>query len=176
MIMKNRLFQLFALFTLSLSIATARATADVKIVVSYTQVEHEIEPQNRLGYTARTLLVYLDKNKKLSVSLVSNNYGVAEGFLMLSEPKMSSRNIYRGDVSRARIDNGSILVVDFKKTHTIATRIRTDGVKSCSATRDYRLRHGEKIFRDLDYRTGKPLAFSTIEVRDVTCSISEVAR
>jgi hypothetical protein len=64
---------------------------------------------------------------------------------VLGSPRSSS-NRYDAFVQRTRIENNQIFAVSFLHSHNITTRIKTNGVNSCSATREYKLKPGYRTF------------------------------
>jgi hypothetical protein len=150
------------------------ALADVRIVVKYTEVEHEIAT-DKIYRTDKSRIYTVTKNRVLKITSIDSGGTVTNSSAVLEQPGEGKNVAGVNYVNRARIDNGDIVTASFLESFVIETRIRTNGSSSCEATRNYKLLPGRDAFVDRTRVTRVDKTFSDIHAENITCSISETA-
>ena len=157
----------------------ACASDDVRIVVAYTFINTEIAPK-RATYTSYAQTAYLvspDKTIKVAASQIDRgrSYGDKASYA-LGEGRPHTMPDGEIFVVTGHIDDtGAIVVTGDTGSYQIVTRITTNGVDSCSATRDYRLKPGHKVFEVKRLSNHEPMLVSDMHAEHVSCKISSVA-
>lgn len=94
----------------------------------------------------------------------------------LGQPKLARTYTGLEGVSRLRIDNGVIVHAFFTESYTSLTRIATNGVDSCTATKEYKLLQGHDRY-EVNSINGKHFtSHSDIHAENVSCSIEEIRK
>jgi hypothetical protein len=152
--------------------SSAEALADVMIKVSFVYVEHEISPSNtehRTNVTSEYILTS-DHKVKLASHYGSQYNSSAEE--ELGEPHAAKTISGYDYVARIRIDNGMIVIASFYPSYEVITRISTNGVDSCRATKEFKWAKGHNFFEAQRLSNHEHMLESEMRAENVTCMIS----
>jgi hypothetical protein len=153
---------------------SSTARADVAITVSYTDVEHDISPNNATYRTERQRKLILTTDRKIR-STVDFGYGISEaGTVTLGknyENPLSNGMTY---IVRWSIENGAIIYHASAESYSFTMRISTNGVDACSAAIEYRLKQGHKFFQEKRMSTHVDITMDDRHVENVSCAIASV--
>jgi hypothetical protein len=152
---------------------TAIASADVKVTVSFDEVWDVVSPSVHQSRERKSRIIIIGKDH---TSRTDSEYSdiVLHGSNVLGKPSFAINRSGVRYVVRHSIENGAYVIASFLDTYRIITRIKTDGTKYCSATRDYKLNRGNVLFEDVNHLTHAPMFASSIKAENITCAISEV--
>ena len=143
------------------------ALADIRVSISFTFIEDEVAP--RPGEHRRAASIsYVLRGKTVQNT---SNSGRRTDLQIGAEQDMTNEAgvTYR---AKTRIEGGAFLMRQDYPSFFISTRITTNGVDSCSATREAVLKPGHRIFEDRRTSNGETMQISSIRYEDVTCTIS----
>jgi hypothetical protein len=148
------------------------AFADVQITITFTQVNHNISPDVPDKKSFRTRVITLTSDRKLEITSTNNNVSTTNE-VVLGEPKSAKSRRVVDYVFRTRIARGAIILGSFFESYSIVTKITTNGIDICTATRDYKLNPGRRFFQDTPL-----LNRGTIEIHaeNIKCAISSVEK
>jgi hypothetical protein len=151
------------------------ARADTKVIVSYTQVDNQVTPTTHEFRNNRRTIIVLTNDKKIRTGADINGSHSLSAIHELNVPIFAHNQAGVEYVIRYSIENGQIVVASFLPSYKIITRISTDGKSKCSATREYKLLPGHRVFEDKDFNNKQDVTMSNVHAEDVTCDISELS-
>lgn len=146
--------------------AISPATAqEARFQLSLAWTVTEIEPEQRTRLASRTLTVILGKGGAVREDVNRNRGGrgrVREGAL--------------GDDLDARarwkvLNETTLLRLVAERSHTFAIWLRTDGVRSCSVTLEWRLKPGFTAYEGWARRRDIPIRYSRPTIQQATCEV-----
>ena len=76
--------------------------------------------------------------------------------------------------TQAHVVGGAIVMSEETDTFRAMTTIKTDGKSSCSASRVYRLKPGQKYFQTATPNGHAPEVNADIHIEGVTCSVAPI--
>src|SRR5271170_4649713 len=130
---------------------SSAARADVKITVIYTDIEHEVSPNNAIWKAERKREIILTNDHKIKSTF---DFGYA-GKLSTGTPTLGQRyensHNFAGMKfinSRWSIEKGAIMFFYSTESYVYTMRISTNGIDTCSATMQYNLKNGHKLFEE----------------------------
>ena len=155
---------------------SSNVRAEVRIVVSFTTVQNMVEPEVKTVYLARTTTYTLTSDHILKTNSSMNNAEV-NNESELGKPHYIATISHRRAVSRTRIENGVIINVSFFDTYKIIEKIATDGKSTCSASIEYSLLPGQKVYKLYGIQNvNAEYKYTDIRVENVSCEISDIGR
>ena len=153
------------------------AMADVKIVITYTDVENEIYPNIAIHITDRRRELILTNDHKIR-STFDYGYAGKSGTGTYDLGKSNQIRIFTGSIVNSRwvIEKGAIVRIGHTNSSSSTLRISTNGIDSCSATMTYQLNKDHKSFEDKRMSNGEDIKMSDAHAENVTCTISNVSQ
>ena len=143
------------------------ALADIRVTISFTFVEDEVAP--RPGEHRRVASI----TYRLAGKTVQHtaNSGRRTDLQIGAEQDMTNEAgvTYR---AKATIQGGAFLMRQDYPSFFIRTRIITNGIDSCSATREAVLKPDHQTFEDRRTSNGETMQISSIRYENVTCTIA----
>jgi len=154
----------------------AKANADVKIIVSFTDIEHEVEPHVAEHSVARTSTIILTSDHKLK-SEFDYGWGGHTGSAVIELGKPYRFTTFAGFtyVSRWNIVNGAIVHTNLSESYSFSLRITTNGIDSCTAIIQYKLNPGHKFFEDKRMSNHEDMKDSDKHAENIACTISAIS-
>jgi hypothetical protein len=170
-----------ALFVLPCSLAAISAAnsqdaqATTEITLTYTLVETQISPKTGLVKSSWSRTFRLSGKNVVSKTVSMNGKTLLTESTALGQSGEGVSGI-NGITYRiaSKVVGGAMIMTEESKTYVNTMTIRTDGRTSCSATRVYRLKPGQRVFETATPTNHIPEINSEIHVEDMNCSIAVV--
>jgi hypothetical protein len=134
-------------------------------VVDLTTVNHVSTetPDQRIH---RTLSIVLLGDHKIQIN---DNSSVLSAFVLGEPDAPYNSNVKQDVVTRARINDGVLIVGVFFETFLAITTIKTYGRNTCSATRKYKLNPGQQFFITPNSKPG----ITEKHAENISCTIKQ---
>lgn len=136
-----------SLLACSLMAAPSASAQDARFRITFSFMQHELQPKQRSRPVSSTYIVTLRDGKRVEERIVTQ-YGRRNPYTM-----QGSREVDIGDdlgqrtEARWKVVNGTTLVrLSARPSHTFAVWLRTDGARSCSAEIEWRLKPGHTVY------------------------------
>jgi hypothetical protein len=152
------------------------AVADVLIKVTFVMVENEVSPRQAEHRSPSTREYRLTNDHTVSIVSTDDNKYTSNGeatFGSTYAAKSVADSNYTGTIG---VDNGAIVIENVFPSYKVISRITTNGIDSCSATRKFRLAAGHKFFEIKRFSNHEDMLLSDMHAENVTCSISEIGK
>lgn len=166
--MRGRRFALHIVTIISMCCTLpVAAYADVKITVKFTEMDHDIFPQEHDVSWEQTDQYVLTSDSKITSHSIVNGR-IIDDSSVIGAPAQRSSVYDTNIVTRTIIENGALHITRFLYSYIIIINIKTNGHDSCSATREYKLKPGFKTY----IGTIGSVEKLTRRIENLTCEIS----
>lgn len=142
------------------------ARADIHVTVSFVFVEDEISPLQTEHRSNRSISYTLSGHGGASLSNTGRSYAGQLGHGGVATDDSGHQYWTRMDIQ----GHAFVIRSDFP-SFAITTRITTDGVTSCSATREAHLKPGHRLFDETRVSNHDHMVLSSLRFENVSCAI-----
>jgi hypothetical protein len=152
---------------------SSASRADVKITVTYTTIEHEVSPNNAIHKNEHKRELILTSDHKIQST---NEYAGRS-----STDVRTLGNKYKGKSfsgmpynSRWSIEKGAIVFLSSSESYLFTLRISTDGIDTCSASVQFKLKNGRQLFEVRRISNHEDMNLDDIHAENFACAITTV--
>jgi hypothetical protein len=153
---------------------SSAARADVKVTVTYTDLAHEVSPNNvtiRTAERKRELIMTSDHKIQSTFESGGNSETGTVEFGKRYQSRDLTGRVFNG---RWSIEKGAIVHVSSAESQLQTLTISTNGTDSCTATIQYILKKGHKLFEG-KIKEGYA-QFDELHAENIVCTIAAVRR